>query len=638
MAINYTFDDDAHDHSINNGQNYKNQVDDSRGTLPTADDHVESEATSSFFGTITVHRWQFGTLASGGTITADFADEMVIEGHLFVDDAVSLTARGSVGAIDAVNFTGGGVRAEDGGTITVTDSIQSTFNSIGVLADGGTIAVGGNISGADVGSVTANNSGSIDVDGDISTKNISASNDSTIETQNLSVVDRTSVGVFSGATLNVLGSMAWTAASLNDVGIFQGGFDIRDGGTLSVGSSFTFGGTAGVFHDGLLRGTGAKLDFVGTMYLGDEGKGEIRVQDGANQTWNTVIIGAGNGGQGHLSITNTSGPNASTALTTVTIQTLLTLGDVANSTGHVTVAGKFDTLHVDNTLIVGNGGTGDLTVMGGGTVEADTIIVGQGAGSQGTITLMQHADLSSVAVSTLQVGGDGNTGSGSVYVNSNTKLTVTQLEVEAHGSVVLNGTGQLAATHITVATGGGISGNINFAGNVANTFVNGGNVSGIVHLGDGADNYNGAGSSAANVFGDAGNDTLTGGIGIDRLTGGAGLDTLTGGGAGDFFDFNNKTETPRGANHDVIMHFSGAGGEGDKIDLAGIDAKKGGGNQAFKYIGAAKFHHKVGELQVKYNANTDIAIVSGDIDGNGKADFQIEVHSDAALVRGDFVL
>jgi hypothetical protein len=62
------------------------------------------------------------------------------------------------------------------------------------------------------------------------------------------------------------------------------------------------------------------------------------------------------------------------------------------------------------------------------------------------------------------------------------------------------------------------------------------------------------------------------------------------------------------------------------------------GNQAFHFIGAQKFHHKAGELQVKYNSVTDIAIVSGDIDGNGKADFQIEVHSAAALAKADFIL
>jgi hypothetical protein len=97
----------------------------------------------------------------------------------------------------------------------------------------------------------------------------------------------------------------------------------------------------------------------------------------------------------------------------------------------------------------------------------------------------------------------------------------------------------------------------------------------------------------------------------------------------------------KGAGRDVIFDFDGTrdvGDDLDLIDLSGIDAKKGHGNQAFHFIGAQKFHHKAGELQVKYNSVTDIAIVSGDIDGNGKADFQIEVHSAAALAKADFIL
>jgi Ca2+-binding RTX toxin-like protein len=136
-----------------------------------------------------------------------------------------------------------------------------------------------------------------------------------------------------------------------------------------------------------------------------------------------------------------------------------------------------------------------------------------------------------------------------------------------------------------------------------------------------------------------GADQLDGGAGTDTLRGGLGKDGLKGGTEADIFDFNVKTESVTGVNRDVIIDFSGFGGELDHIDLAGIDAKKGvAGNQAFKFIGAQKFHHKVGELQVKYDANTDIAIVSGDINGNGKADFQIEVHSLAALVKADFFL
>jgi hypothetical protein len=43
-------------------------------------------------------------------------------------------------------------------------------------------------------------------------------------------------------------------------------------------------------------------------------------------------------------------------------------------------------------------------------------------------------------------------------------------------------------------------------------------------------------------------------------------------------------------------------------------------------------------LQVKYDPTTEVGIVSGDIDGNGKADFQIEVDSQTSLVKDDFVL
>jgi VCBS repeat-containing protein len=138
----------------------------------------------------------------------------------------------------------------------------------------------------------------------------------------------------------------------------------------------------------------------------------------------------------------------------------------------------------------------------------------------------------------------------------------------------------------------------------------------------------------------AGNDILDGGDSIDILIGGAGLDTLTGGLGADRFKFNTKADSKKGAAHDVILDFSGAGGEGDKIDLSSIDAKKGHGNQSFKFIKTQKFHHKMGELHiVKHGTHV---IVEGDIDGNGKADFQIDVHNLTdhltSLAKGDFIL
>lgn len=148
------------------------------------------------------------------------------------------------------------------------------------------------------------------------------------------------------------------------------------------------------------------------------------------------------------------------------------------------------------------------------------------------------------------------------------------------------------------------------------------------------------GSYAAHVLrvinGASGNDILTGTSKNELMTGGGGKDTMTGGVGNDTFDFNLRTDSVKGANHDVIMDFSGFYGEGDKIDLIDIDAKKGSGNQAFHFIGAAKFHHKAGELHVLNKGG--FFLVEGDTNGDGRADFQIEVHSALALLKADFIL
>jgi serralysin len=151
----------------------------------------------------------------------------------------------------------------------------------------------------------------------------------------------------------------------------------------------------------------------------------------------------------------------------------------------------------------------------------------------------------------------------------------------------------------------------------------------------GADVLTGS-SGADHILSFAGSDTLDGGGGKDQFFGGLGKDHLTGGGDADTFFFISKAETPRGAGRDVIEDFSGAGGGGDRIDLASIDAKKGvAGDQAFKFIGSHHFHDRKGELHIIHKS--DFFLVEGDVNGDGRADFQIEVHSAVALQQDDFV-
>lgn len=142
------------------------------------------------------------------------------------------------------------------------------------------------------------------------------------------------------------------------------------------------------------------------------------------------------------------------------------------------------------------------------------------------------------------------------------------------------------------------------------------------------------GSDVDRIFGLAGNDVLKGEGGNDLLIGGAGRDIMSGGTGADDFDFNAKTESAVGVNRDQIIGFQHGI---DDIDLATIDAKTTvAGNNAFKFIGSQSFHGVAGELH--YITSSGSRVVEGDVNGDGRADFQIKVVGLVTLTGGDFVL
>jgi len=80
---------------------------------------------------------------------------------------------------------------------------------------------------------------------------------------------------------------------------------------------------------------------------------------------------------------------------------------------------------------------------------------------------------------------------------------------------------------------------------------------------------------------------------------------------------------------------------GDVIDLSLIDAdKKTPGDQAFNFIGTnVNFTKVAGQLRSVWTA--DSQIVQADVNGDGKADFAIEVSDPGhaiTLSAGDFIL
>lgn len=134
--------------------------------------------------------------------------------------------------------------------------------------------------------------------------------------------------------------------------------------------------------------------------------------------------------------------------------------------------------------------------------------------------------------------------------------------------------------------------------------------------------------------GDAEANRLSGGTGRDTLEGGAGADTLIGGGGADRFVFTTKSDSTARA-RDVISDFSRA--QGDKIDLTKLDGNdRASGNQDLKFVGAAAFSGKAGELRAFTSGS--VTRIEADTNGDRQADFSLDLSNKVALIGSDFLL
>ncbi|KNG92917.1 calcium-binding protein [Pseudaestuariivita atlantica] len=155
--------------------------------------------------------------------------------------------------------------------------------------------------------------------------------------------------------------------------------------------------------------------------------------------------------------------------------------------------------------------------------------------------------------------------------------------------------------------------------------------------GDGAANRLEGGGVSDRLYGRAGDDTLDGGAGADAMYGNLGADVMTGG-TGDVRDrfiYFQANETGVGAgNRDIITDF--VSGE-DRIEISRIDADiTQGFKQRFEFIGGLDFTGRAGQLRFEIDAGT--TLVQADRDGDGIADFEIELTGELLLTRDDFLI
>ena len=136
------------------------------------------------------------------------------------------------------------------------------------------------------------------------------------------------------------------------------------------------------------------------------------------------------------------------------------------------------------------------------------------------------------------------------------------------------------------------------------------------------------------INGAGGNDFIFGSSSADAIRGAAGADTLRGNGGADRFVFTTIADTKVSAPDKILDFQHGV----DKLDLGQIDAvSTAGGNQAFTFIGESAFTNHAGQLRVD-TTDPNKTLVLGDIDGNGVADFAIELSAGVQLSSGDFIL
>ena len=377
-------------------------------------------------------------------------------------------------------------------------------------------------------------------------------------------------------------------------------FAIDPGHAEAVGVDTILGGVNGVFgsrHDDIIIGSdGPRAEILrggeGNDLI-DGGGGTMNVIEYRNRFTDVIVdLAAGTASDGYGDT-----------------DTLLNIQGVRGSEGRDIISG-------DGTAnqLVGEDGDDDLFGGGGNDILVGDDNFDPWAGAFGTYTQFDTgADLLDGGVGDdRMIGGRGN----DIYVVDSAGDSV---EEDANGGVAL----------VRTSLDG-----YRLAADVENLAIDG--KTGTTAIGNSLDNRMSGNRGFDRLIGGSGRDQLNGGGGDDVLQGGNERDVATGGLGADTFVFSDGDFGGAvSATADRISDFSRA--QGDQIDLRPTDANTlVAGDQAFDFVGTAAFGHVAGQLCYQvFSGRTEI---TGDIDGDGTADFMIRVDGSLALGARDFQL
>ncbi|MBF0246877.1 MAG: FecR domain-containing protein [Alphaproteobacteria bacterium] len=317
------------------------------------------------------------------------------------------------------------------------------------------------------------------------------------------------------------------------------------------------------------------------------------------------------------------------SLTTSTLGDTITVASGSYNTINASDGADTITLAAGTTVTTVQGGVGNDTITQAASSTTTTLQAGDG---DDTVSLTNGAVFTTI---------QGGVGTDTLVLLSGDNLSqaemanISEFETISVGSdngatIVLNDYAQsltIVATSVTTAS------------NTVN--VNGGAVtSSALNItgGAGADSLTGGGG-ADSITGGTGNDTISGGAGNDAITGGVGADTLTGGAGVDVFKYTTVTDSYIGSLDHITDFATGAGGDQIDTNLVGtvglIQNQSAGVNLAdLTYtvlntlanatngtLGANKLSGGGDNTDVLELTTTDSKVVWAiDVDGNGSFD------------------
>lgn len=277
--------------------------------------------------------------------------------------------------------------------------------------------------------------------------------------------------------------------------------------------------------------------------------------------------------------------------------------DLSGGRGHNSLYGGRgdDSLSTSSGMDFVNGGAGDDTVHLHGTAGEDRLRGGDG-------------------VNRLEIWAEGQT----IVLQDATIRDFSLITVANQGLNLTLADGNLAAGKVLTINAG--SGPLSVDGSAetdGSLHIKGGDAADLLIGGAGDDIL--LGGSVDTLRGGAGNDELRGGP-DGEMTGGLGQDLMVGGHKLGRFVFetlqDSTTEAP-----DTIRTLGGK----SVIDLSAIDADATqAGDQAFHLVNTLAGH--AGELTMSYDSVEEVTALVGDVDGDGEADFRIDISGD----RTDF--